>query len=108
MCSFNSVAKLKTLYFAFPLSLTLFFFFKGVVNVLLTTPLWVVNTRLKLQGAKFRNEDIVPTNYKGIIGKCLLGEFLFKGFLFSLYLEFIVTIMLHKRQPHISASNSKH
>ncbi|EAW60389.1 solute carrier family 25 (mitochondrial carrier; peroxisomal membrane protein, 34kDa), member 17, isoform CRA_a, partial [Homo sapiens] len=39
----------------------------GVVNVLLTTPLWVVNTRLKLQGAKFRNEDIVPTNYKGII-----------------------------------------
>ncbi|NWQ96347.1 PM34 protein, partial [Ibidorhyncha struthersii] len=39
----------------------------SVVNVLLTTPLWVVNTRLKLQGAKFRNEDIVPTNYKGII-----------------------------------------
>lgn len=44
----------------------------GVVNVLLTTPLWVVNTRLKLQGAKFRNEDIVPTNYRGIIGECLL------------------------------------
>lgn len=44
----------------------------GVVNVLLTTPLWVVNTRLKLQGAKFRNEDIVPTNYRGIIGKHLL------------------------------------
>ncbi|KAJ7330051.1 hypothetical protein JRQ81_016225 [Phrynocephalus forsythii] len=39
----------------------------GVVNVLLTTPLWVVNTRLKLQGAKFRNEDITPTNYKGIL-----------------------------------------
>uniref|UniRef100_A0A670K8H8 Solute carrier family 25 member 17 n=1 Tax=Podarcis muralis TaxID=64176 RepID=A0A670K8H8_PODMU len=38
----------------------------GIVNVLLTTPLWVVNTRLKLQGAKFRNEDIVPTNYKGV------------------------------------------
>ncbi|EDM15732.1 solute carrier family 25 (mitochondrial carrier, peroxisomal membrane protein), member 17 (predicted), isoform CRA_f [Rattus norvegicus] len=42
-------------------------FVAGVVNVLLTTPLWVVNTRLKLQGAKFRNEDIIPTNYKGII-----------------------------------------
>ncbi|XP_034631732.1 peroxisomal membrane protein PMP34 isoform X2 [Trachemys scripta elegans] len=42
-------------------------FVAGVVNVLLTTPLWVVNTRLKLQGAKFRNEDIVPTNYKGIV-----------------------------------------
>ncbi|XP_054844537.1 peroxisomal membrane protein PMP34 isoform X1 [Eublepharis macularius] len=39
----------------------------GIVNVLLTTPLWVVNTRLKLQGAKFRNEDILPTNYKGIV-----------------------------------------
>lgn len=62
--------------------------------MLLTTPLWVVNTRLKLQGAKFRNEDIVPTNYKGIIGRCLLGEFLFKGFLLSLYLEFIAMIML--------------
>ncbi|KAM9073682.1 peroxisomal membrane protein PMP34 isoform 1-T2 [Megaptera novaeangliae] len=42
-------------------------FVAGVVNVLLTTPLWVVNTRLKLQGAKFRNEDIVPTNYNGVI-----------------------------------------
>ncbi|XP_068096317.1 peroxisomal membrane protein PMP34 isoform X2 [Hyperolius riggenbachi] len=42
-------------------------FIAGVVNVLLTTPLWVVNTRLKLQGAKFRNEDIVPTTYTGII-----------------------------------------
>ncbi|XP_043091548.1 peroxisomal membrane protein PMP34 [Puntigrus tetrazona] len=39
----------------------------GVVNVLVTTPLWVVNTRLKLQGAKFRNEDIQPTHYSGII-----------------------------------------
>ncbi|XP_056609055.1 peroxisomal membrane protein PMP34 isoform X2 [Triplophysa dalaica] len=39
----------------------------GVVNVLVTTPLWVVNTRLKLQGAKFRNEDIKPTHYKGIL-----------------------------------------
>ncbi|XP_077068096.1 peroxisomal membrane protein PMP34 [Siphateles boraxobius] len=39
----------------------------GVVNVLVTTPLWVVNTRLKLQGAKFRNEDIQPTYYRGIM-----------------------------------------
>ncbi|KAJ8383985.1 hypothetical protein AAFF_G00212290 [Aldrovandia affinis] len=38
----------------------------GVTNVLLTTPMWVVNTRLKLQGAKFRNEDLRQTNYKGI------------------------------------------
>nr|CAC21237.1 peroxisomal membrane protein PMP34 [Xenopus laevis] len=41
-------------------------FIAGVVNVLLTTPLWVVNTRLKLQGAKFRSDDIVPTTYTGI------------------------------------------
>uniref|UniRef100_A0A3P8PMP1 Solute carrier family 25 member 17 n=2 Tax=Astatotilapia calliptera TaxID=8154 RepID=A0A3P8PMP1_ASTCA len=39
----------------------------GVVNVLVTTPLWVVNTRLKLQGSKFHNEDIHPTNYSGIL-----------------------------------------
>lgn len=39
----------------------------GVVNVLVTTPLWVVNTRLKLQGSKFHNEDIRPTNYSGIL-----------------------------------------
>ncbi|XP_066531277.1 peroxisomal membrane protein PMP34 isoform X2 [Hoplias malabaricus] len=39
----------------------------GVVNVLVTTPLWVVNTRLKLQGAKFRNTDIQPTHYCGIV-----------------------------------------
>ncbi|XP_029914360.1 peroxisomal membrane protein PMP34 [Myripristis murdjan] len=38
----------------------------GAVNVILTTPMWVVNTRLKLQGAKFRNEDLQQTHYKGI------------------------------------------
>uniref|UniRef100_A0A8C5Q4N8 Peroxisomal membrane protein PMP34 n=1 Tax=Leptobrachium leishanense TaxID=445787 RepID=A0A8C5Q4N8_9ANUR len=38
----------------------------GVINVLLTNPLWVVNTRLKLQGAKFKNSDIIPTTYMGI------------------------------------------
>ncbi|XP_074552438.1 peroxisomal membrane protein PMP34 [Halichoeres trimaculatus] len=38
----------------------------GVVNVLLTTPMWVVNTRLKLQGVKFRNEDLHQTHYRGI------------------------------------------
>jgi hypothetical protein len=43
----------------------------GSVNVLLTTPMWVVNTRLKLQGAKFRNEDLQQTHYRGIFGVCL-------------------------------------
>ncbi|XP_038163723.1 peroxisomal membrane protein PMP34 [Cyprinodon tularosa] len=38
----------------------------GVVNVLLTTPMWVVNTRLKLQGVRFRNEDLHQTQYRGI------------------------------------------
>ncbi|XP_017277350.1 peroxisomal membrane protein PMP34 [Kryptolebias marmoratus] len=38
----------------------------GVVNVILTTPMWVVNTRLKLQGVRFRNEDLHPTQYRGI------------------------------------------
>lgn len=39
----------------------------GVVNVLTTTPMWVVNTRLKLQGVKFRNEDLHQTQYRGIL-----------------------------------------
>ncbi|XP_038676685.1 peroxisomal membrane protein PMP34 isoform X1 [Scyliorhinus canicula] len=39
----------------------------GATNVFLTTPMWVVNTRLKLQGAKFRKEDIHQTEYKGIL-----------------------------------------
>ncbi|CAN9505214.1 unnamed protein product [Ophioblennius macclurei] len=39
----------------------------GIINVLATTPLWVVNTRLKLQGSNFRNLDIHPTNYSGIL-----------------------------------------
>lgn len=38
----------------------------GVVNVITTTPMWVVNTRLKLQGVKFRNEDLHQTHYRGI------------------------------------------
>ncbi|CAG5897762.1 unnamed protein product [Menidia menidia] len=38
----------------------------GVTNVILTTPMWVVNTRLKLQGVKFRNEDLHQTQYRGI------------------------------------------
>lgn len=42
----------------------------GVVNVILTTPMWVVNTRLKLQGVRFRNEDLHPTQYRGIFGVC--------------------------------------
>ncbi|XP_078414941.1 peroxisomal membrane protein PMP34 isoform X2 [Cetorhinus maximus] len=39
----------------------------GATNVVLTTPMWVVNTRLKLQGAKFRKEDVHQTEYKGIL-----------------------------------------
>lgn len=39
-----------------------------MVNVILTTPMWVVNTRLKLQGAKFRNQDLQQTHYRGIFG----------------------------------------
>ncbi|XP_067830722.1 peroxisomal membrane protein PMP34 isoform X2 [Heptranchias perlo] len=42
-------------------------FISGVVNVLVTTPLWVVNTRLKLQGSNLRNDDIRQTDYKGIL-----------------------------------------
>lgn len=39
----------------------------GVVNVILTTPMWVVNTRLKLQGVKFRDEELHQTQYRGML-----------------------------------------
>lgn len=43
-----------------PLKDLFFAFISGIVNVLITTPLWVVNTRLKLQGVQFVTEE-----YKG-------------------------------------------
>ncbi|KAH9513159.1 hypothetical protein Btru_036018 [Bulinus truncatus] len=54
-------------------------FLAGVVNVLITTPLWVANTRLKLQGAKLHTTNFnkkhdnrhPKMNYKGIID-CVL------------------------------------
>lgn len=48
------------------------FFVAGIVNVLMTTPLWVVNTRLKLQGATFRTKGLECSKtrkYEGIIGE---------------------------------------
>ncbi|XP_020607340.1 peroxisomal membrane protein PMP34-like [Orbicella faveolata] len=48
----------------------LFGYLAGIVNVLMTTPLWVVNTRLKLQGATFRTKGLEcnkTKKYKGII-----------------------------------------
>lgn len=51
---------------------------------MLTTPLWVANTRLKLQGVKFRKEkqedkqdgvefedEIRVARYSGMLGQCL-------------------------------------
>ncbi|XP_077997340.1 peroxisomal membrane protein PMP34-like [Glandiceps talaboti] len=45
-------------------------FISGVINVLMTTPLWVANTRLKLQGASFKSKidkDIKHPRYHGMI-----------------------------------------
>ncbi|XP_067673499.1 peroxisomal membrane protein PMP34-like isoform X1 [Haliotis asinina] len=45
-------------------------FVSGIVNVLVTTPLWVVNTRIKLQGAKLHTkkyEEHTTQQYKGIL-----------------------------------------
>ncbi|KAJ8317987.1 hypothetical protein KUTeg_003078 [Tegillarca granosa] len=47
-----------------------FSFIAAVINVLVTAPLWVVNTRLKLQGAKFKTEKYKEAKlpiYSGII-----------------------------------------
>lgn len=43
----------------------------GVVSVLLTSPLWVVNTRLKVQTLRCYSEDVLPTRYSGFMGKCM-------------------------------------
>ena len=45
----------------------------GATNVLTTTPLWVVNTRLKIQGVrtsqhKKSDEEQKSVHYKGIAG----------------------------------------
>lgn len=44
-------------------------YFAGLVNSMITTPLWVANTRLKLQGIKFKQateEDQKQRKYKGL------------------------------------------
>ncbi|CAG0904816.1 unnamed protein product, partial [Cyprideis torosa] len=46
----------------------------GVVNVLVTTPLWVANTRLKMQGAHLRvagigSQTSSPQKYKNLLGE---------------------------------------
>jgi len=45
--------------------------FLGVINVLVTTPMWVVNTRLKVQGTSrtYTDHSKNPIIYQGIIGK---------------------------------------
>ncbi|XP_048576012.1 peroxisomal membrane protein PMP34 isoform X2 [Nematostella vectensis] len=56
----------------------LFGYIAGIVNVLLTTPLWVANTRLKLQGAKFKTSELDnqrQPKYNGIIdGVCRIAK----------------------------------
>lgn len=64
--TFNTLKKLMVSGRSNPSKDLLMGMISGAVNVVLTTPMWVVNTRLKLQGAKFRNEDIQQTHYKGI------------------------------------------
>ncbi|PVD38005.1 hypothetical protein C0Q70_00610 [Pomacea canaliculata] len=56
-------------------------FISGVVNVLTTTPLWVANTRLKLQGAKLHTKvyEEAERKYDGILD-CLMKIVKQEGF----------------------------
>ncbi|CAB4004844.1 Peroxisomal membrane PMP34 [Paramuricea clavata] len=48
----------------------LFGFLAGVINVLITTPLWVANTRIKLQGVNLKSEEMnkkVQYKYTGLV-----------------------------------------
>jgi hypothetical protein len=50
----------------------------GIVNVFTTTPLWVVNTRLKMKGLGSRTghgtADHVADQYSGLIGMTVAGD----------------------------------
>lgn len=53
--------------------------FLGVVNVLATTPMWVVNTRLKLQGKSRKLQSSEhrareAPHYKGMLGESYLSR----------------------------------
>ncbi|XP_028417399.1 peroxisomal membrane protein PMP34-like [Dendronephthya gigantea] len=48
----------------------LFGFLAGIINVLITTPLWVANTRIKLQGVNLKSEEMnkkVQYKYTGLL-----------------------------------------
>ena len=51
-------------------------FVQGVINVLSTTPLWVANTRIKLQGVNLKTEEMSKTTqykYNGLLGKWIIS-----------------------------------
>ena len=66
--TFHGLKRLKSPEDSSALSDLLFGSIAGVVNVLTTTPLWVVNTRVKMQG--IRNEEFRnPQHFNGLLGE---------------------------------------
>lgn len=50
------------------ISQSFLYYAAGIVNVFTTTPLWVVNTRLKMKGLGRGSAEHVADQYSGLIG----------------------------------------
>lgn len=80
-------------------------FYSGMINVLLTSPLWVANTRIKVGGVKIKRLGESQTqyieSYSGIWGKLI-------WFFFPLLPILLAQIMIFSTQSILKAEEEKY